>query len=190
MDAFCFRSVFNRLPTYVTENVVREWCEPLGAIRYIAAGNKNNIYVDVKEWLPGGFEMRDKLIALRAKGKFDKADIPTHPLKFGRYLLVLPSYTLRQHDEYLVQKEKEAAEWRQAQQDAAWLQAQQAIHAIPFHWQYDGPVSMPLSWTQPELVPEFYPDAFNEGPLEDDATTTSASSDESLRGYMAGIEFN
>lgn len=186
MDAFCFRSVFNRLPTYVTENVVREWCQPLGAIRYVAAaGNKNNIYVDVKEWLPGGFEMRDKLIALRAKGKFDKADIPTHPLKFGRYLLVLPSYTLRQHEEYQVQKEKEAAEWRQAQQ---------AILSIPFHWQYDGPVTMPLSWAQPELVPEFYPDAFNEGSIEfaSDGTTSdgTTTSDESLRGYMAGIEFD
>ena len=175
MDAFCFRSVFNTLPAYVTENVVREWCEPLGAIRYIAAtGNKNNIYVDVKEWLPAGFEMRDKLIALRAKGKFDKAEIPTHPLKFGRYLLVLPSYTLRQHEEYLLEKEKQATAWRQAQQ---------TIHTIPF---YDGPIA----WVPPEVVRDCFA---NEEPLEfvesDGGTTASASSADSLRGYMTGIEF-
>jgi hypothetical protein len=105
MDAFCFRVVFNRLPQYVIENVVNDWCEPLGAIRVIANNSySNNIYVDVKEWKPNGYAMRDKLIALRAKGKFDKAEIPQHPLKFGRYLLVLPSYTLAQHEAYVAEK--------------------------------------------------------------------------------------
>ena len=188
MDAFCFRSVFNRLPEYVISNAVNELCEPLGAIRIIPInGHSNNVYVDVKNWLHKGFEIRDRLIALRAKGRFDKSEIPQIPLKFGRYLLVLPSYTLRQHEEYLVQKEKEETEWRHAQQ---------TVHTIPFQWQFDGPVSMPISWGNPDLVPEFYPDAFNEAPLaySDDGTTASegstASPDESLRGYMAGIEFD
>ena len=109
MNAFCFRVVFNRLPGYVIENLVNEWCEPLGAIRYIPNNSySNNIYVDVKEWKPKGYEMRDKLIALRVKGKFDKAEIPQHPLKFGRYLLVLPSYTLLEHEAYLAQKAQAA----------------------------------------------------------------------------------
>ena len=179
MDAFCFRHVFNKLPTYVVENVVREWCEPLGAIRYISHGHYKDIYVDVKEWLPKGFEMRDMLITLRAMGTFDKEDIPKHPLKFGRYLLVLPSYTLLQHDEFLAQ--------RQAQQMAQTVQAQ-TVQMAPFFWHFDGPVSIP--WN-PEEAPEVVPEVIEFTPSEDtDDDNTTDDTQEMLSGYVAGIELD
>jgi len=169
MDAFCFRVVFNRLPQYVIENVVKDWCEPLGAIRYIPNNShSNNIYVDVKEWKPKGYEMRDKLIALRAKGKFDKADIPQHPLKFGRYLLVLPSYTLLQHEAYLAEK----AALQAAREQALLIPAQPVF----WHWSPDAsylPVAM--GWdVQTEAL------SFPEAP---------DSSDSSGTGQPATVEY-
>jgi hypothetical protein len=102
VSAFKFPHVSKRLPPYVIENLVDLWCVRQGAIRYVSSnGRMWHVYVDVKEWLPGGFEMRDKLNALKAMGKYEKKDIPVHPLKFGRYLLVCPSYTLAEHEAYM-----------------------------------------------------------------------------------------
>ena len=100
--SFKFPCVNKRLPPHVIDNVVDKWCTRKGAIRYIHRDERTwTVYVDVNEWLPAGFEMRDKLAALKEKGTFDKADIPVHPLKFGRYLLVCPSFTLEEHDAYV-----------------------------------------------------------------------------------------
>ena len=177
MDAFCFRVVFNRLPQYVIENVVNDWCEPLGAIRVIANNShSNNIYVDVKEWKPKGYEMRDKLIALRVKGKFDKADIPQHPLKFGRYLLVLPSYTLAQHEAFLAEK--------------AVMQAarEQALVLQPVFWSPDASF-LPVAWNvQTEEVLAFDTDSASDSAsdtVEPQPATVEYESDE-----MPEIDFD
>lgn len=170
MDAFCFRSVFNRLPEYVISNAVNELCEPLGAIRIIAVNShSNNVYVDVKNWLHKGFEIRDRLIALRAKGRFDKAEIPQIPLKFGRYLLVLPSYTLAQHDAYMQEKAIQAVQ-----------AAPPLLQVQPVYWPWSpNPASLPLAWIQASVGWPQVEQEQEEIEAEDDVPDLDSASDSS-----------
>lgn len=109
VNAFRFPRVSKKLPKHVIENLVDEWCVRDGAIRYHDLNDFFcKVYVDVVNWLPPGYEMRDKLTVLKAMGKFDKKDIPVHNLKFGRYLLVCPSYTLAEHEAYMQRVESVA----------------------------------------------------------------------------------
>jgi hypothetical protein len=109
--AFRFPRVSKKLPKHVVENLVDKWCVRDGAIRYIDLNDfLCKVYVDVAYWLPAGFEMRDKLAVLKAKKTFEKSDIPVHNLKFGRYLLVCPSYTLAEHEAYVLRLEAEAVQ--------------------------------------------------------------------------------
>jgi hypothetical protein len=111
VNAFRFPRVSKKLPKHVIENLVDKWCSRDGAIRYIDLNEfLCKVYVDVAHWLPAGYEMRDKLAVLKQMGTYEKNDIPVHNLKFGRYLLVCPSYTLAEHEAYVQRLEVEAVQ--------------------------------------------------------------------------------
>ena len=158
VSAFKFPQVSKRLPPYVVENVVDLWCVRQGAIRYVSSNERMwHVYVDVKEWLPGGFEMRDKLAALKAKGKFEKKDIPIHPLKFGRYLMVCPSYTLAEHEAHVQTVAAQAAQppgWGEPHPiPPSWDQAQNVpspTSVVVNHWQEENP---PVMWSDAPRPP-------------------------------------
>jgi hypothetical protein len=134
VNAFRFPRVSKKLPKHVIENLVDKWCVRDGAIRYIDLNDfLCKVYVDVANWLPAGYEMRDKLAVLKRMGTFEKKDIPVHNLKFGRYLLVCPSYTLAEHEAYVQRLEVEVVQPAAAAQEVP-IQETTPQYAYPSYY--------------------------------------------------------